>query len=272
MISKVLWLIYRKVRTSLGLSFGLILMYGVYNRLFNYEILLIASGFMLLHLFGDSYNDYRDYEEDIRNERNDKLTTNNLLTKEQIRRISFLILLSGLALLFFADIYLLLAGVIYSLLLWAYSHPSIRLKKYDVFGYALTESPWLFLPFLLNNFFSLSFSIFTWAFIFFYFFQYMHLLCQKDSTDTKDTTNLFINRGWGPSSFLCAVTASVASISLLTLSLPNTWLVLVWLINLFVKAVNTGMIWERKAERKMRGRLVLIEFLTPYLFVIGTFL
>jgi len=244
-------------------------MYGAFNNLFNYEILLIASGFMLLHLFGDSYNDYWDYEDDVKNKREDKLTTSNLLAKEQIRKISFMILFFGLVLLFFANIYLLLTGLIYSLLLWAYSHPSMRLKKYDLLGYALTESPWLFVPFILNNFFSLPISISTWAFIFFYFFQYMYLLCQKDSTDLNDSTNLFIRRGWRNASAYCIIIASLSSISFFLLSLSSILLVFVWIFNLLAKVLNLGMIYRRKIERKTRGRFVLIEFLTPYLYIGG---
>lgn len=272
MTGKMLWAGYRRIRTSLGLAFGLILMYGAYNNILGYKLFLAASGFMLLHLFGDCYNDYWDYEEDIRNKRKDKLTTNNFLKRGQIRSISFLILLLGLALLGFTNRYLFLTGAAYSLLLLAYSHPFMRLKKYDLAGYALTESPWLAVPLLLGTFFSIPYHETTLMFSLFFFFQYMYMLCQKDSTDLNDETNLFKRRGWRAASLYCIFFALLSSFALFFISASSMPLAFVWLMSTGVKMKNTGMIYRKKIERDVRGRIVLVEFLVPYLYVGGRLL
>ncbi len=268
----MLWLVYRKTRASFGLSFGLILMYGAYNGVIEYNLLLIASGFMLLHLFGDCYNDYWDYGDDKKNKRREKLTITGALTKEQMKTASFAILFFALSILKFTGFFLFLTGIVYALLLWAYSHPRVRLKKYDAIGYALTESPWLIIPALLDNFFSLPHSNNTLLFGFFFFFQYMYLLCQKDSTDLKDTTNLFIRMGWRNASFFCIIFALLSSVPLSILSLSSIALILIWILNLTSKILNISKIMQKTITREERGKLVFLEFLTPYLFVLGVYL
>lgn len=269
MIGKLLWLIYKRVRAAFGLAFGLILMYGAYNHVLNYKLFWAASGLMLLHLFGDCYNDYWDYEEDARNKRKDKLTTGNFLTRKQLQIISFLILFSGLAILQSINGVLFSTGIAYSLLLWAYSHPYMRLKKYNLLGYALTESPWLLMPLILNSLFSIPLTASTLFFVLFYFSQYMYILCQKDSTDMNDTTNLFIKKGWKTASLYCIFFAIFSSYSLFLISTISLSLTFVWIFNLSIKLLNVSMIYFEKIERTARGRLVLADFITPYLFVFG---
>ena len=267
------YLVYKKLRTGMGLAFGLILFYGIYTANLSTGLLLIATGFFLLHLFGDCYNDYWDYDDDIRNKRSDKLTIAGLLSKKQIKNVSFLILILGLVSLLFTNPVLFFIGVVYSILLWAYSHPKVRLKKNNVVGYSIAESVWLFIPAAMDIFFIRQFSMATLLFTLFFFFQYLYLLSQKDSTDLKDATNLFLKQGWWRASFVCTVLALLSSSSLLALSMLNpilsTGFLSIWLINVAVKLAIISKIWMRSIDRKTRGKLVLVEFLTPYLYAGG---
>ena len=269
MKKRVAQLAARRVRTALGLSFGLVIMYGAFYNAMNPLLLSVALGFALLHLFGDCYNDGCDYDEDKKNGRKDKLTVSDIASPRRMVRISLFALAAGLAFLLYAGAAFLALGAAYAALLWAYSSPRVRLKGHDIYGYALTESPWLLVPPLLNVALSFRFSAATALFMSFFFFQYLYLLCQKDSTDTKDATNLFIRRGWRTASIACIGIAAASSASLLMLSAPAAPLLIAWALNLAAKIMNLWMIWLKKIGRSLRGRLVLIEFATPYLYAGG---
>lgn len=262
----LLYLAYKKLRAPFGIPLGFVLMYGAYNGNFTSALLLAGVGFFFIELFGTCYNDYWDYDEDIRNNRRDKFTTIGVLTKEQIRDISFIIALLALISLVFTNIRVFLLGLYYLTLLVFYSHPKVRLKG-DITGYFALASVFLLLPRALNSLISIELSAFGIAFALFFFLQFMYILCQKDSTDPNDDTNLFIDRGWDKSSVITLIFAALSSLFLLIISISSIGLLLVWVINAFSKIVNVNKIWKKTITREFRSRIIIIELLTPYLYV-----
>ncbi len=263
----LIYLIYKRLRPAFGFLIGSILMYGAYTGNVTSMLLVVCFGFVCIHLFGDCYNDCQDFEEDLKNERTDKMTISGMLSAKDMRNLSFLLLILGLIALGFTNLLLLALGCYYAILLWAYSTPLIRLKKYNVFGYAIVGSTFLFLPLFLNFLFHGIYLIEdTIVFSIFCFTQYTYILCQKDSTDIKDETNLFLARGWKKASLICILSASLAVIFLLKLILFCPLLLLVWIFNLISKVLNLSAIYNKKICRDLRGKLITMEFLTPYLY------
>jgi len=257
------YLIYRRVRPPIGLPMGFVLMYGAFAG-YSQELILAAAGFFLVHLFGDLYNDYHDYGEDIKNGREDKITTAGFLSPMQVRNLSFLFLSLSLLLLLFSGPLMLSVGLYYALLLVAYSHPGIRLKG-GIRGYAAFSSVFVVMP--VSFLFAFPQGIMLSAlFSAFCFTQAMYILCQKDSTDTKDRKNLFLGHGLRRSSIVVASFGSLSSLSLLLICLQVPVLLPVWALNLASKALNINGIRKGTITRRTRGRLVLLEFVTPYLF------
>jgi len=266
---KKTWLIYKRLRVSIG-TFGLVLCFGAFAGVLSAALLQAAVGFALIELFGAAYNDYTDYEEDLRNQRIEKLTVSGFLTPAEVRALAVLALVAGLAVELAIDRRLFALGLYYGTFLFLYSHPSVFLKKYNVAGYAVVESFWLLMPFALSTVSApprggLQGS--TVLFAAFGFFQCVYFLCQKDSTDAHDRTNLFLARGWLKASVIVAMMAALASISLLLLAWQGPGapvVLLIWTANLLDKVVNCTLIWRRRIERQLRSRLVLFEFLTPF--------
>jgi len=133
----------------------------------------------------------------------------------------------------------------------------------------LVESFWLAFPLYLSIFYFGLISTVALVFSLFVFSQYVYILCQKDSTDTNDRTNLFLALGWEKAVIVCATFALLSSLFLLILSLSSIILLGLWSINAIIKVVHVNKIRQKKMERKFRSKLVLIEFLMPYFYFIG---
>lgn len=262
----LVYLVYKKIRAPAGIPLGFILMYGTYTGSLIPSILLAGCGFFCIELFGACYNDYWDYEEDIRNNRGDKFTTLGLLTREEVRNISFMIVSLALLLLGFTNIWVFLLGVYYLILFICYSHPKVRLKGH-ITGYVALASMFLFLPMALNSLIMVELTWFSIVFALFFFLQFMYILCQKDSTDPEDDKNIFIDAGWRQSSLITLVFAILSSLFLLGISAASIWLLPVWGINAFSKILNVTKIYRKRITRNLRSKLILIEFLTPYLYI-----
>ncbi|MBI4176290.1 MAG: UbiA family prenyltransferase [Candidatus Aenigmarchaeota archaeon] len=263
-----LYILYKRVRPGFGVPFAFIIMYGMFTNAFSPLLLLAAAGFLLLEIYGGLYNDYWDYEDDIRNGRKDKFTTTGILSRRQARDVSLAIAAFSLVLLSFTNIIVFALGAYYAILFIFYSHPAVRLKG-SVKGYATLSSMFLLLPFGLDMLMGVGPSMSTLLFGSFFFFQCTYILCQKDSTDMKDTINLFIRHGWARSTRITALFGALSSFSLLSLSLFNIYFAFVWLFNLLAKLSNINSIRARTISRTKRYRLVLAEFLTPYMYAWG---
>jgi 4-hydroxybenzoate polyprenyltransferase len=262
------YLIYKRVRTGLGLTFGFILMYGAITTNLGLPLLLIATGFFLIHLFGDMYNDYCDYHEDVRNQRKDKLTVNKVITPACMRNASFLILITGLLLLLNMTFGLFLAGVYYAFIFFAYSNHAIRLKKYHYKYYFFAAATvWTIVIISTNIFFAESFGPITGILIAFCSSQFFYISCQKDSTDRKDDTNLFLANKWSFAWAICMASSVVALLSLAGLT-NSVLLIIPLMLNMAAKGINLIKIRDMTITRSLRGRIVLVEFLTPFLYTI----
>ena len=185
----MLYLLYKRIRPGLGLPFGFILMFGIFFNAVCFPLLMVAAGFFLIELYGGLYNDYWDYEEDLRNGRTDKLTVAGYLTRAQARDSSFAIAAASVAMLALTNPAVLLLGMYYAALFIFYSYPGKRLKG-RLEGYAVLSSAFLFLPFALALLLSIQLNALVLLFSMFFFFQFMYILCQKDSTDRKDKKNV----------------------------------------------------------------------------------
>ncbi len=86
---KMLYIIYKRVRPAFGLPLGFILMYGVFVNNITIPLLLTGAAFVLIEIYGGFYNDYWDYDEDLRNKRNDKFITCGILTRNQVKSLAF---------------------------------------------------------------------------------------------------------------------------------------------------------------------------------------
>ncbi len=252
----------------MGLTFGFILMYGALTSNISASLLLIATGFFLVHLFGDIYNDFCDYHEDVRNARHDKLSVNKFMTPKGMRNLSFLSLLFGLLILSSFSNVLLAAGIYYAVLLFAYSNKRVRLKKYHIKCYLLATTTWLVTIISLNYFFMESMSLPIISLTVFCMSQYLYIGCQKDSTDKKDDTNLFLANKLKMAWMICITAAAVSLVSFGGL-IYSPAMAVPWVINLSAKILNLKKIHNRTITRKVRGRIVLVEFLTPYIYVMS---
>lgn len=267
---KLLWLVYRKLRPPLGIPFAFTIMSGVFLGVFSYDIVLIAFGFLFIDLFGNFYNDYWDYPEDMRNKRYDKLTTCGFISLKSAFWISVIFAFIGIFFLMLVNMFLLFLGLLYIFILFAYSHESVRLKG-TVIGYSIVAFPLFLLPIFIANVNSIS-PFMALPLAFFFFSQYNYILCQKDSTDPEDKTNLFLVHGRKKSSSIVAFFAVLSSLALLSMSFMSVALLLLWAFNLFSKAYNINRIMLGTITRSLRSNLILVEFLTPYLFALGMFL
>lgn len=265
---KFLYLLYKRVRPGFGIPFGFILMYGLFSSSFSPPLFAAAAGFLFIEIYGGLYNDYWDYDDDIRNGRKDKFTTCGFLSRKQARNLSFLIASVALVLLWFTNIIVFALGVYYMVLFIFYSNPFARLKG-SVRGYATLASAFLFLPLALGSLSGTALSVPALLFSSFYFFQFMYILCQKDSTDTKDGTNLFIRHGWEKSTRITTLFGTLASVSLLFLSVTGLHFIFFWALNLAAKVLNINGIRLKTITKTRRYRTILVEFLTPYLYLGG---
>ena len=246
---------------------GFILMYAFVANVFSIEIILIAAGVFLIEVFGGCYNDYHDYEEDLRNGRKEKWTVSGLMTRAQVKAFSFSVLALGLVFFFAAGFGII--GLYYGFVMWAYSHPKIHLKGHHIFGYAVLASSWLLMPLAMNILFSIPLTTKFVILTLFFYFQYLYLLSQKDSTDLKDRTNLFIDYGWWKALGVCSIFAVLALTFLLGISLSSLALMSIWAMNLTVKLYHGYAVSKHTITRNRRSKLVLLEFSIPYLYSIG---
>jgi 4-hydroxybenzoate polyprenyltransferase len=269
MNGKIAWLMYRKLRPALGIPFAFVIMSGVFLGVFSHTILVMAVGFLFIDLFGNFYNDYWDYPEDKRNKRLDKLTTCGFISVRTAFWLSWLFASIGLLFLLFTDVLFFMLGALYAFILFLYSHESVRLKG-SVAGYNIVAFPFFLLPLLMAyvNGISLAAGI---PLALFFFLQYSYILCQKDSTDRKDKTNLFIAKGWKKSVMITAAFAAGASLALLLVS-STPLLLAAWMLNASAKACNIYSIGRGTITRPLRSNLMLLEFAAPYMFAAGLFL
>lgn len=262
-------MVYRRLRPAIGTSFAFMMMYAALAQGISTSYLFLALGFMLIHLFGDCYNDYYDVGEDIRNKRTDKLILSGAISREKFLYLSFLILVAGLALVAFSYQVMLLPASWYVLLLFFYSHPTIRLKKYNIAAYLLGGSVWIMAFLLLEVQSYAKVSKFGVVFALFSFSQFVFILCQKDATDKKDTANLFLSRGRRTSFQITAFFGAFSSLLLFLISIGNIFFTILWILNALTKTLLLGKIRQGTITRSERGRLVLAEFLMPYLYIAG---
>ena len=232
---------------------------------FNTNLLLVALGFLFIDFFGNFYNDYWDFEEDVKNKRKDKFTTSGIISKKATLNLSVLFALMGILVLFNTVLLIAILGTIYLFSLFLYSHKWIRLKG-KVIGYMIISFPFLILPSVLAHAYDLVSQTVLPLSIFF-FTQYTYILCQKDSTDIKEKNNIFVSQGWEESSNITAFFALLASLSLFLLSLNFIPLIFIWFLNLSSKFLNLNKIRHKTITRLERSKLIFIEFLTHYLIV-----
>ena len=264
------YLIYKRVRAGFGITFGFILMYGVLTSSIGIPLLAIAAGFLFIHLFGDLYNDSCDYEEDRKNMRKDKLTLNGNVDVSGMRKISFIAVAAGSIILFSVDILLFLVGLYYAVMLFAYSNPRIRLKNYHYWCYLLAAGTvWPPIVFGMNLLFSQAFSLSTIMPMAFFSSQFFYILCQKDSTDKKDIKNIFISNSWNTAWSICVFSA-VFAITAFSGLIYSAAMLIPLFINIAAKFFNLSKIRDRTITRQTRGRLMLVEFLTPYMYIVSS--
>lgn len=266
---RMLWLVYRRLRVGME-AFGFILLYGAYTHNINLALLLVAFGFSFLDIFGGMYNDYYDYETDLRNKRQDKWISAGLVTRSRMLYLGALFALSGLVALYFANIFIFLVGLYYFFIAVCYSHPKIPIGR-NLATYLLIGAPYLFMFYIFSAFSGTGFTAFGGYYSLFAFFQSVYLIAHKDVND-KDPANLFSGK-YGRGFFVCLFSGALSSAFLFILSAASIGLVALWLLNaIFLKFWLLKRIQERTVERGFRNRIVLFEFLTPYFYSIAIFL
>jgi len=241
-------------------------MYGTYSGNLNATLVPVGASFFCIQLFCDLYNDYQDYDEDIRNNRKDKLTIGAGTDKKKIRNLSFFALFLSIIFLFFTNIFVFALGFYFITIAYLYSNPNVRLKYWGPTKYLILCSPFLLLAPMLNTLFLRTLSTSDIFFVLFIFFEISYIMIQKDSTDLKDRKNTFLMYGWRTSSMICIAFATLALVFLFIMSLSGPWLIFIFALNVLSKLLNISGIWRRKISRKTRGRLVTIEFITPHLY------
>jgi len=267
MKGKAVWLVYRKLRPAFGISFAFILLSGVFLGVMNFKVIMAALGFLFIELFAAFYNDYWDFSDDIKNERKDKFTTLGLMSTRSCLYLSLILACLSLIFLMFTDTSFLMIGIPYLALGFLYSHKRVRLKG-TITGYAILSSPFFILPLLIAgaNGIPLTRAMPISTFL---FFQYMYILCQKDSTDMRDKKNVFMVYGWKRTSMSVTLFSISASISLFIISLSFPPLMLIWLFNTALKSLNIKDIAKGTVTRGRRGRIILLDYTTEYLYILG---
>ena len=267
---KILWLMYRKLRPAFGIPLAFVLMTGIFLNVLNTLLIMTALGFFFIDLFGNFYNDYWDFAEDVKNNRKDKFTTCGILSAKKVLCLSMIFASVGILFLLFTNMSLIFLGVFYTFLLFIYSHNRVRLKG-KVVGYCIVSFPYFLLPIVISHTQEIPILNALPLSLFFYF-QCAYILCQKDSTEMKEYDNLFTNKGWKKSSEITIFFGICSSTFLLFLCLLNPILILVWLFNGFSKFLNLDNIRKRTITTHQRRRYVLMEFMTPYFYLVGGFL
>ncbi len=267
MISKVLWLIYRRLRIGLE-PFGFVLLYGAYTNNFNLTLLLAAFGFFCMDVFGVMYNDYYDYETDLRNKRRDKWISAGLVTKNQMLYLGLLFALVSLVLLYFTNIFVFLVGFYYFLVLIGYSHPKIPMRR-NLVTYLILGTFYLPMFYALSILFQNQFTAIDIYYTLFVFFQAVYLIAHKDVNDTKDDRNIFLKNKYNRGLLICAVLGILSSVFLLPLSFTKISLLVLWLLNLVIlKIWLLKRVYKRTVKKRFRDWIVLFEFLTPYFYAL----
>jgi len=246
---------------------GFILMYGALTDNFSTALLRIGAGFTLIELFGAFYNDCQDFELDARSARKDKWTTSGLVTKTQMRNIAGAAALAGIWLLQGTSVGIMILGAGYALALFAYSHPRLPLGR-NIMTYMILAALYLLLIPQMGAFFQKILLPEDVYLMLFAFFQSIYLFAQKDSTGTEDKTNVFL-AGWKRATLVCAISAVLSLASLLAITTSIIPLMIFWLANLYSKWYLVSRIVGKEVTRTNRGRILLIEFLTPYLYIAG---
>ena len=271
---QTLYLIYKRLRTACGVTLGFVLIYGAYTRNLTLALLPIAIGSWCIQECGDCYNDYQNYDEDLRNNRKDKWTTTGLVTRKQMKYFSISLCIIGLTILFFfSALPVFLLGLICAGTAFTYSHPRFfNFKARNLVGYFIVAIPIFFFPFAFNTNFNRNIQTIDIIYGFFCFFQYLYLYCQKDATDPKDMVNLFLRFGWKNASVLCMILGTTALIFFIPMTFPLSFLTFAFGLMLLSKILNTYFIYVGKIPRKLRSKFVLMEFIVPYVYLGGTLL
>lgn len=264
---KILLICIKRTRPAIGSVFGFTLMYAAMTGVFSIELLSMAIIFALTYLFIDIYNDYWDFEEDVKNGRTEKITVSGLLPRESVKNLYRGMLILALTLATLTNVFAFAYVVYVALIGFAYSHPKVRLKNHDFFGYIIVCTLHLAIPFIVDLSMGRQFGTATLLFGLFFFAQFNYILCQKDSTDFRDKTNLFIKRGWNTAAAICFGYASLASGILLAASIGSPVLLLFWGMNTFLaKAPNLYFMAAKALERDTRYILIGFEYLLPLLY------
>ena len=170
--------------------------------------------------------------------------------------------------LIFTNIFVLSVGIYCAFLPILYSNPRFRMKG-NLRGYMLMSSVFFLLPISLNTILLESFYLPTLMFSLYCYFQFLYILCQKDSTDMHDEKNIFKLHGWNKASWVTALVGILASVFLLIICIFNPILIFVWIFNGVFKFFNIRDIKKGTVSRIRRGRFVMMEFITPYLYLLG---
>jgi 4-hydroxybenzoate polyprenyltransferase len=252
-----------RLRPSLGITIGLLIFLISLQGNLDAKMIAVILGFGFIHLAGDIYNDITDIEEDKRNRRFEKMTLNGLFTSHDINLLAICSLLLGLILTLQAGAIWLILGIFYTCTLFLYSYKRVRLKARGVLGYFITFLPLFCCVYLLINlesshYFSALVTYFSYCYV-------MYIMCQKDSTDTKDDTNIFLKRGWASASTFCNIFGVQVVVILAFICISKPILIIGWLVLTSSIIVNLLLINKREIDRPTRKRLVSIQFVTLYL-------
>jgi 4-hydroxybenzoate polyprenyltransferase len=261
----ILWLAYRKMRPAMGISVAYILMSGAFLGVMGFMVFMAAAGFLLIELFAAFYNDRWDYADDMANKRTDKFTTLGVLDTKMCTALSAIFAVLSIFFLSFTGPLLLATGIFCIFLGVAYSHPKIRLKG-SITGYSILVSPFIVIPVFIAMsgsvpvFNALPLSVF-------FVCQYLYVLCQKDSTDKNDKKNVFVAYGWERASRMIILFGGLASAFLFFLCLRNPALLGVWAANSVLKLANANTIKNMTVNRVSRGKIILLDYISQYLYV-----
>jgi len=258
---------YRKLRPAFGIPLAFVLMTGIFLNVLNTLLIMTALGFFFIDLFGNFYNDYWDFAEDVKNKRKDKFTTCGILSAKKVLCLSMIFASVGILFLLFTNMSLIFLGVFYTFLLFIYSHNRVRLKG-KVVGYCIVSFPYFLLPLAISISNGLPTTNALPLSAFFYF-QCIYILCQKDSTDTNDVDNVFIKNGWYQSFKITTFFGVLSSITLLLITFFNPVILFMWIFNLIAKTMNLFHIGQKTITRSKRGGFILMEFISHYLSLGG---
>lgn len=272
--TRIIYLIYKRFRTACGVTLGFVLIYAAYTKNINLALIPLAIGSWCIQECGDCYNDYQNYEEDIRNKRKDKWTTTGLITRKQMKIFSISLCIIGLTILFlFSTPYVFLLGLICAGTGFTYSHPRFfNFKEKNLLGYVIVAIPIFFFPFAFNTHFNRRIQTIDIIYGCYCFFQYLYLYCQKDATDPNDMVNLFLKFGWKNSSILCIIFGTISLMFFLPFIFNFATLLFTFGLMLLSKILNTYSIYIGKTSREIRSKFVLMEFIVPYIYFGGTLL